>query len=39
MLLYPLEAPRRGAFNEYPQHMFDSEIKKNIPELSLNDYP
>ena len=27
---YPLEAPRRGASNEYPQHMFSSRNKKNI---------
>ena len=25
-----LEAPRRGASNEYPQHMFSSRNKKNI---------
>ena len=28
MLWYSLEAPRRGASNEYPQHMFTTEIKK-----------
>ena len=27
---YSLEAPRRGASNEYPQHMFSSRNKKNI---------
>ena len=27
---YSLEAPRRGASNEYPQHMFSSINKKNI---------
>ena len=27
---YTLEAPRRGASNEYPQHMFSSRNKKNI---------
>ena len=27
---YSLEVPRRGAFNEYPQHMFSSRNKKNI---------
>ena len=30
MLWYSLEAPRRGASNEYPQHMFSSTNKKNI---------
>ena len=30
MLWYSLEAPRRGASNEYPQHMFSSINKKNI---------
>ena len=33
---YSLEAPRRGASNEYPQHMFSSRNKKNftwIPSL------
>ena len=30
MLWYSLEAPRRGASNEYPQHMFSSRNKKNI---------
>ena len=28
---YSLEAPRRGASNEYPQHMFYGELEKNIP--------
>ena len=27
---YSLEAPHRGASNEYPQHMFSSRNKKNI---------
>ena len=27
---YSLEAPRRGASNEYPQHMFSSRNKKSI---------
>ena len=27
---YPLEAPQRGASNEYPQHMFPWKNKKNI---------
>ena len=30
MLWYSLEAPRRGASNEYPQHMFSSRNKKDI---------
>ena len=30
MLWYSLEAPRRGASNEYPQPMFSSRNKKNI---------
>ena len=30
MLWYSLEAPRRGASNEYPQHLFSSINKKNI---------
>ena len=30
MLWYSLEAPRRGASNEYPQHMFLLSNKKNI---------
>ena len=30
MLWYSLEAPRRGASNEYPQHMFSLWNKKNI---------
>ena len=28
MLWYSLEAPHRGASNEYPQHMFSSRNKK-----------
>ena len=31
---YSLEAPYRGASNEYPQHMFSEEMEKIIPELS-----
>ena len=27
---YSLEAPRRGASNEYPQHMFSWKNKKNV---------
>ena len=32
---YSLEAPRRGAYNEYPQDMYSSRNKKNmwIPPL------
>ena len=30
MLWYSLEAPRRGASNEYPQHMFSWRNKKDI---------
>ena len=30
MLWYSLEAPRRGASNEYPQHMFLWRNKENI---------
>ena len=33
MLWYSLEAPRRGASNEYPQHMFSSRNKKNIYQI------
>ena len=36
MLWYSLEAPQRGASNEYPQHMFSWRNKKNhmwIPPL------
>ena len=32
---YSLEAPRRGASNEYPQHMFLSRNKKNIDTFWL----
>ena len=28
---YSLEVPQRGASNEYPQHMYSSRNKKNIP--------
>ena len=30
MLWYSLEAPRQGASNEYPQHMFSWTNKKDI---------
>ena len=36
---YSLEAPRRGASNEYPQHMFYGEMEKIILELSPNTPP
>ena len=35
MLWYSLEAPRRGASNEYPQHMFSWRNKKNISTFGL----
>ena len=36
MFWYSLEAPRRGASNEYPQHMFSWRNKKKI---ASNEYP
>ena len=30
---YSLEAPRRGASNEYPEHMFLWRNKKNYPTI------
>ena len=36
---YSLEAPRRGASNEYPQHMLYKELEKIIPELSTSTPP
>ena len=33
MLWYSLEVPRRGASNEYPQHMFLWKNKKNYPRI------
>ena len=36
---YSLEAPRRGASNEYPQHMFSSRNKKNIDTFWLKKAP
>ena len=33
-LWYALEAPHRGASNEYPQHMFSRRNKKNIFPIS-----
>ena len=35
MLWYSLEAPRRGASNEYQQRMFLSKNKKNIDTFWL----
>ena len=39
MLWYSLEAPRRGASNEYPQHMFSWINKKNIGAFQLKNAP
>ena len=36
---YSLEAPRRGASNEYPQHMFSLGNKKNIDTFWLKKAP
>ena len=36
---YSLEAPRRGASNEYPQHMFLSRIKKDISIFRMKKAP
>ena len=36
---YSLGAPRRGAFNDYPQHIFYGEAEKIIAELSSNTPP
>ena len=35
MLWYSLEAPQRGAFNEYPQHMFSLRNKKDISSFRM----
>ena len=35
MLWHSLEAPRWGAFNEYPQHMFTGRNKKTMNTLWL----
>ena len=37
MLWYSLEAPCRGASNEYPQHMFRGKIKLSISILFLTE--
>ena len=39
MLWYSLEAPRRGASNEYPQHMFSSRNKKDISIFRMKKAP
>ena len=36
---YSLEAPRRGASNEYPQNMFSLRNKKNIGIFQLKKAP
>ena len=36
---YSLEAPRRGASNEYPQHMFSSRNKKDISIFPMKKAP
>ena len=36
---YSLEAPRQGASNEYPQHMFSWRNKKNINTFGLKKAP
>ena len=37
MLWYSLDASRRGASNEYPQHMFSLRNKKDISIFLLSD--
>ena len=39
MLWYSLEAPHRGASNEYPQHMFSSRNKKDIGIFRMKKAP
>ena len=39
MLWYSLEAPRRGASNEYPQHMFSWRNKKDISIFRMKKAP
>ena len=36
---YSLKAPRRGASNEYPQHMFLLGNKKNISSFRMKKVP
>ena len=36
---YSLEAPQRGASNEYPQHMISSRNKKNIDTFWVKKAP
>ena len=39
MQLYPLEEPRQGASNEYPQHMFLLRNKKDISIFPMKKVP
>ena len=39
MLWYSLEAPQRGASNEYPQHMFSLRNKKDIDIFQMENAP
>ena len=39
MLWYSLEAPHRGASNEYPQHMFSWRNKKDISIFRMKKAP
>ena len=39
MLWYSLEAPLRGASNEYPQHMFSWRNKKDISSFRMKEAP
>ena len=39
MLWYSLEAPHRGASNEYPQHMFLLRNKKDISIFQMKKAP
>ena len=39
ILWYSLEVPRRGASNEYPQHMFLSRNKKDISIFRMKKAP
>ena len=36
---YSLEAPRRGASHEYPQHMFSWRNKKDISSFRMKKVP
>ena len=37
--MYSIEAPRQGASNEYPQHMFSSRKKKDISIFQMKKAP